>query len=69
VPHRGRRDGCVMEVDRPRDVEDGGGLERAPKPPDLEAVLRAQVDLAFVDVDRDPSRLVWGGDAGPEDAT
>ena len=44
------------------------GLERAPKPPDMEDVIRAQVDQAFVDILRDPNPLVWGGDNGPQDA-
>ena len=51
-------------------VEDGAGLERAPKPPDLWDAMHAQVDRAFGDVLGGDyrNRLRCGSDAGPQDA-
>jgi len=59
-----------MGVDPPRRVGDGAELERAPKPLDLEDVMRAQVNQAFVDFvgGEYPNPLVRGGDTGSEDA-
>jgi hypothetical protein len=57
-----------MEVDRPRDVGGGAELERAPRPPGLWDVMRAQVDQAFVDFLGGEYPLVWRGEVGPQDA-
>ncbi len=58
-----------MSVDPPQSVGHGAELERAPKPPDLQDVMRVQVDRAFADVlggdHRNP--LTCGGDAGAQD--
>jgi hypothetical protein len=62
--YRIRGDGTV----RPVAVGDGGGLERAAKPPGLWAVMWERVDRVFADLVGGGCPVVCGEGAGPEDA-